>query len=531
MSVNTTRRSGEGPGEDLSTRPAEPRPPGFGVLAWLRWGWRHLTSMRTALILLFLLALAAVPGSVLPQRGRDASAVATFYQTHPGLAPVLDKLSLFDVFSAPWFGAIYTLLFVSLAGCVIPRSWRHAKTLRAKPPAAPRNLSRLPYHLSFETDVAPDEALAAARRVLRGRRFRLRTGSETVAAEKGYLRETGNLLFHLALLSMLFAFAAGALLGYQGRVLVTEGKGFANTLASYDTFDPGTVFSAGSLQPFSLRLLDFHASYVSTGQKRGQPRTFKAKVRYRATPASRQEPYTISVNHPLKVDGLRVFLMGHGYAPTFLVRDGKGHVAFKGAVPFLVENRSTFESTGVIKVPDARPTQLGFAAFFLPTAMTPPGGQPVSVWPAAKNPKVTLLGYKGDLGLGSGKPQSVYELDTSHLHKLNAKTLRPGQIMRLPGGVGSITFTGYKQWAGLQVTDSPAEGWALVSAVLAVLGLVLSLGVRRRRVWVRARRGEPGRTVVDVAGLTRGDAGGSFDEEIAALTERMRSSIQRSHKE
>ena len=43
--------------------------PSLGFIGGLRWMWRQLTSMRTALILLFLLALAAVPGSVFPQRG------------------------------------------------------------------------------------------------------------------------------------------------------------------------------------------------------------------------------------------------------------------------------------------------------------------------------------------------------------------------------------------------------------------------------------------------------------------------------
>lgn len=122
----------------------EPRPKGMGPLGWLRWGWRQLTSMRTALILLFLVALGAVPGSVLPQRGQAPEKVAEYLKEHQQLGPWLDRFSLFDVFAAPWFAAIYILLFVSLAGCVIPRSRKHYQAMRARPPAAPRNLSRLP---------------------------------------------------------------------------------------------------------------------------------------------------------------------------------------------------------------------------------------------------------------------------------------------------------------------------------------------------------------------------------------------------
>src|SRR5690606_2507051 len=95
------------------------------LAAWLRNGWRQLTSMRTALVLLFLLALAAIPGSVLPQRGVNPQDVADYYAAHPDLAPVLDRLGGFDVYRSPWFSAIYLLLFVSLVGCVVPRLRDH----------------------------------------------------------------------------------------------------------------------------------------------------------------------------------------------------------------------------------------------------------------------------------------------------------------------------------------------------------------------------------------------------------------------
>src|SRR5581483_1802992 len=101
----------------LSTQPAPPtRPSGRGPLPALRKLWRQLTSMRTALLLLALLALAAVPGTVIPQRGLDPVKVDSFLANHPHLGPLMDKLSLFDVLAAPWFAAIYLLLFISHVG-------------------------------------------------------------------------------------------------------------------------------------------------------------------------------------------------------------------------------------------------------------------------------------------------------------------------------------------------------------------------------------------------------------------------------
>ena len=97
--------------------------------------------MRTALVLLFLLALAAVPGSVVPQENIDAVKVANWKADHPTLTPVYETLGLFNVYGSVWFSAIYILLMVSLVGCVVPRLRVYWRAMRAQPPprpAAPR---------------------------------------------------------------------------------------------------------------------------------------------------------------------------------------------------------------------------------------------------------------------------------------------------------------------------------------------------------------------------------------------------------
>ncbi|GAB3960824.1 cytochrome c biogenesis protein ResB [Actinoallomurus acanthiterrae] len=498
------------------------RPAGIGLLGWLRWGWRQLTSMRTALVLLFLVALGTVPGSFLPQRGSAPEDVTTFISNHKTLAPWLDKLSLFDVFSAPWFAAIYILLFVSLAGCVLPRTKHHYAQLRARPPKAPRNLGRLPEAASYETDVAPETVLAEARTILKERRFRVDAYDDAVAAEKGYLRETGNLVFHLALLVLLFAVGSGAALGYKGNVLVTEGEGFSNTLTSYDAFKGGRSFNSSTLPPFTVWVDSFKAGYLMSGPNRGQPTSFAAKIRYKNGPKSKAKPYDLQVNHPLNVDGARVYLLGHGYAPRFTVRDGKGQVAFQGAVPFLPTNEATYASEGVIKVPDAQPDQLGFIGLFWPTAAPNQQGKVVSAFPAAWNPQVALFAFKGDLGLSNGAPQSVYRLDTKNLKPIlmgnKVKPLATGQTLQLPNGAGSVTFDGYKQYVTLAVNHDPGRVPALAAGIVAIMGIVASFLVRRRRVWVRAKAAEGGRTVVDVGGLTLGGATPDFD----AIVERLK---------
>jgi cytochrome c biogenesis protein len=504
----------------VAPRPAAPR---LGPGGWLRWAWRQLTSMRTALILLFLLAVASVPGSVLPQEGIDPAAVTQYYTAHPALAPLLNRLGLFSVFAAPWFAAIYLLLFLSLAGCVLPRTVRLVGSARQQPPRAPRRLARLPMSARYQTALPPAEALACAARMLSGRRFRMRTGDGWVSAEKGYLREVGNLLFHIALLALLASVGLGGIFGYKANRLLVAGQSFADTPTALDVFRPGRLVSPANLAPFSVTLNRFTASYETSGPTVDEPIAFNAQVSYTDDPGSPVRHYDLQVNHPLVVDGVSVYLIGHGYAPEFTVRDGQGNVVFSGPVPFIPVEQSGLTSEGVIKVPDATPTQLGFEGVFLPSAADQ-GGRLVSVFPAPLRPVVSLVSYAGNLGLNSGASQSVYDLDLTAMHQLPIapKPLAVGQSMKLPDGDGTITYTGYRQWASLAITYDPGQIPALISGFLALAGLILSFLVRRRRVFVRAAPGPDGTTVVEFGGLARSDAAGGFEAEFDDLARDLR---------
>ena len=507
----------------LTTQPDAPvaRPPGQR-LAPLRRAWRQLTSMRTALLLLFLLALAAVPGAFLPQRGLNPVRVQEYFVEHPSLAPVLDRFSLFDVYAAPWFAAIYLLLFVSLVGCLVPRIRLHARALRSAPPAAPTHFSRLPASDRWETDDDPDTALDAARSALRGWRVTRRDGA--LSAEKGYLRETGNLLFHVSLVVLLVGIALGGLFGFQGSVLVVEGRSFASTVFSYDDIRPGRRFDAEQLAPFAFTLEDFEAEYDDAGRAL----TFAADITWTpdaGDPDEAPRPYELRVNHPLSAAGARLYLIGHGYAPHLRVTDADGQVAHDGAVPCLPQD-TKFVSSCVLKVPNTSGEQLAFEGVFTPTtAQDPETGRVTSVHPAPDEPALTLVGYSGDLGLGDGVPQSVYRIeDRSRLSPIDegrARLLQPGDSWELPDG-STLTWVDTPEWITVQVTQDPGKLVALLASGGMVVGLLLSLFVRRRRVWVRASAGPDGaRTVVEAGGLGRTDAE-SFAAEFQALTERLR---------
>jgi cytochrome c biogenesis protein len=483
--------------------------------------WRRLVSMRTALVLLFLLALASVPGSLLPQRPLNPPKVQQYLATHGAWGRFLDRIGAFDVFGSVWFSAVYLLLFASLIGCLIPRITVYARALRTRPLKAPRNLDRLAEHTALSTGLDPDDA---ADRISRSLRPRWRTevraeqdGAVAVSAEKGYSREAGNLLFHVSLLAALVLIAGGRLLSYEGSIVTTEGSGFCNRPISYDSFSAGRWVAPTALADFCIDRLDrFSASY----REDGTPADFRAEVSYSEDLASESRHSVITVNHPLRLKGDRVYLLNHGFSPTVTItRPGRTPVTDTEA--FLPQDE-VLTSEGAFKLPGRDATKdddLGLSAIFAPTPVIS-GGVVSSIAPQATAPVLAVLAYTGELNPG-GAPQSVYSLDqkqiaTGKLKQVGAQNLAIGQSMTLPDGT-VIRFDGYRQWANLQISHDPTQTWLLVAAILMVAGLLGSLAVRRRRLWVRiATPDGEARSVVSVGGLARND-GGNFSTEFQAI--------------
>jgi len=214
--------------------------------------------MRTALVLLMMLGVAAIPGSFIPQRSQNPIAVSDFFETSPTRALWYERFSLFDVFSSPWFSAIYILLFISLIGCVLPRSFEHYKASRALPPVTPKNLSRMEHHTEWK---GTGDELEVARAWFKKNRFRIRELDGSISAEKGFTRETGNLFFHLALVLILLGVSFGSLFGMRGDAIVNVGERFINTPTTFDSLSFGKLFNEKSLPPFSIEVDKFVAKY------------------------------------------------------------------------------------------------------------------------------------------------------------------------------------------------------------------------------------------------------------------------------
>jgi len=465
--------------------------PELGFIALVRYAWRQLTSMRTALILLMLMGIAAIPGSLIPQRITNQIAVRELFKTNPELAKWYDRFYLFDVYGSPWFSAIYILLFISLIGCVLPRSLEHYKAMRAQPPVTPKNLNRLSHHQEL---VAGADGLEVAKSWFKQNRFRIRIEDGSISAEKGYLRETGNLLFHLSLILILVGVSFGSLFGMRGEAIVNVGERFINVPTSFDTLAFGKLKSESDLTPFEIKVDKFEAEY---NPKTNAPVDYTAWVTVKSSGKSAKK--VMKVNSPLTFGNTRVYLQANGYSPVVTVRDSVQNVVFQGPVPFLPQD-GNLRSIGSIKVPDTTP-QLGFVSSFVPTNARTTDQGAVSIFPELLDPKLLFSIWEGDLGLDSGIPQSVYKIDTTEMKQIGLGSVKPGQTYTYTGG--SITLETVVPWINLQIVEDPGKSYALVGGIVAILGLLSSLYGRRRRIWVR--RTQSG---VEIAGLAKNSAPG-----------------------
>ncbi|MDQ4004694.1 MAG: cytochrome c biogenesis protein ResB [Actinomycetota bacterium] len=467
---------------------------------------RTLRSMRTALILLLVVAVASVLGSLVPQIGVDRRAVIDVFVEHPLRARIYQALGLFDVYGSLWFTFIYSLLLVSLASCLVPRTrarWRE----RARRPQAVRELEGMRHFAEGVFPMAPEPALDRARRVLRRRRFRVTAADPGLAAEKGAARESGSLLFHWSLFLILIGAVYGKGFGFSGQATVVEGETWTEAHASYDGPPvEGRFFSEDMHAGFRMRLERFEAAY----HPNGIPRHFISEVSLLDEAGRVAESTSLGVNEPLSHQGVKIYQQGYGWAPVIEVRGG-GRVLASGPVVFITRTPNDMRRPwqGVIKLPSLRP-QVGIQFSLFPDPRAGVTGQPML---HALDPFLSYTVWEGDLRLSSA--QSVFELDRAGLRRIDSGGVGIGESAELPGGL-TVTFTNILRYSQFLVKRDPGTGIMLLAALLIVAGLIPALSSSRRRVWVRAIPEDGAGTRLQVGGFAL-QRRAAFEEEFREI--------------
>ncbi|MFL5737849.1 MAG: cytochrome c biogenesis protein ResB [Actinomycetota bacterium] len=478
--------------------------------------WRTLRSMRTALILLLFLAAAAIAGSLVPQADVSPLRVESIFRDHPLRARIYDALGLFHVYGSLWFTLIYSLLLLSLAACLFPRTRALIRNVRAKPqPAHELEMMR---HYAVRTVVAPPaEVIPSSRRVLKRRLFRVSVADGAVAADKGLAREAGSLLFHWSFFLVLIGIIYGKGTGFTGQAVVAEGQTWVEAHANYDGNIREGAFFNGQHTGIGVHVENFSATFHPDGI----PSDFVTRAQILDPDGNVERTVDIRVNHPVSVDGLHIYQFGYGWAPVIDVTQNgtplaTGPVVFQQPQAPAGVDQSTIPWNGVVKLPSMHP-QVGIELQLWPDgrglASVLAGGSPVSMRDAF-HPVITYTAYRGNLH--AGQLQNIATLDTTDMRKFQQGLLRSGVAANLGNGL-SVSFPELRQYTVLQVSRDRGLPIMLIAAVLILLGLLPALYTSRRRLWVRAEAGRNG-TVLQVAGfaLQRKE---QFEEEFAHVVD------------
>lgn len=496
--------------------------------------------MRTAIVLLLMLAAASVVGSVLPQIPNSPRRVAAYRLDHPVWGDIFQAAGAFDVFGSWWFALITGLLVVSLVACLVPRSRALVRTARQRPIHA-RELDAFPSHAELAVRSDPSTAVAAAARILRRKGFRVEVDREagSVAAEKGTLRELGSLTFHWAALLLLIVVIVGKGTGYVGFATIVEGTTWTDARLNFDGDVRTGRFFADGFSGTEITLVDYQDAFRATGA----PMDFRSVVRL-AAPDGTTADATVSINHPVSFNGIRIHQFGFGWAAVVRIEQG-ARVLYDGPVVMgqgspAGANPLAQPWVGVVKLPTLRP-QAAIVLQLYPSleayveTLRTGVAQPMT---EATAPFMSYELWEGrivDNALSGVDARFMRRTATGGIGQgwtVNAErgcvveglgTGLPAALEGLScpdgGGPGSLTmaFPELRQYATLQVSRDATVGLVLLAAILLVAGLLPALYVSRRKVWVRVRGAAAG-SVLEVGGfaLQRQDR---FGPEFAALVD------------
>jgi cytochrome c biogenesis protein len=496
--------------------------------------WRSLRSMRTALILLLLLALASIAGSLVPQLGNSPMRVGSIFRDHPLRARIYDSLGLFDVYGSWWFTLIYTLLLLSLGACLVPRTRAMIRNLRARPQPS-RELDAYPHYAEVPVGADAEHAARLATRVLRRSLFRVSRsgGARSVAADKGLAREGGSLLFHWSFLLILIGVIFGKGTGFTGYAVISEGDCWVEAAANYDGNIRAGRFFGGDHTGARVCVRDFEDRF----RQSGQPMDFVTTATLQSGEGGPARTVDIRVNEPAGVDGVRLYQYAFGWSPVIEVRRA-GQLIASGPTPF--ERDPVPPGLGELQVP-------WHGVVRLPTT-EPQVGIEFQLWPDSRaffavartgtipimnrvfRPVLRYRAFEGDLA--SELRPSFARLDTRALREVRSGVIGAGQTVDLRTGkvIGSaargaregltVTFADLKQYTVLQVSRDRGLGIMLAAAVLILLGLIPALYTSRRKVWVRAEPAGEG-SVLKVGGYAL-QRTSQFEQEFERLIRRLR---------
>jgi cytochrome c biogenesis protein len=295
-----------------------------------------VSSMRFAIGLLVMLAIAAIIGTVMKQNQAAPDYVNQF---GPFWFEIFRKLGLYTVYSAWWFLLILAILIVSTSLCIARNAPKMLRDMRSWRESVREESLRNFHHKSEWTSAGSAVALAsqtAQRLGNAGYRVKLvdKPNGVLVAAKKGAANKFGYIFAHSAIVIILL----GGLLDsdlpirfqqwfmgktpYVGAGLIAQipsqhRLGLGNPSFRGNTMIPEGQDSASAILPqsngvliqelpFTIHLNKFIVDFYSTGM----PKLFASEVTIRDHETGKTFPASIKVNQPLIYRGVAIYQSG-----------------------------------------------------------------------------------------------------------------------------------------------------------------------------------------------------------------------------
>ena len=249
---------------------------------------RFFSSMRFAIVLLVLLALACIVGSVFPQLQSYDYYAARYSER---AATVVLVLYLDDVFHSWWFIALTALLCLNLLSCNLLRAKGIFQRVQAD--CDIQKTLRSPADIEIENGKDPEKIFQRLR-IHAVRKTELPDGTEAWMGTKNRIGHWGAWICHLGMLLLIFGFALGQMTAQQFTV-----AGFAG--------DKVLQADAGN-GGMKITIEDFAVTY----DQDGSPKQYTTKLS--AQSDAQEETGTASVNHPARLFGYLFSQNSYGYA-------------------------------------------------------------------------------------------------------------------------------------------------------------------------------------------------------------------------
>jgi cytochrome c biogenesis protein len=442
--------------------------------------WSFFSSVKLAITLLIIIAIASILGTIIPQQDAAGEFAG---KLSPGMASVLDKLQVFDIFHSIWFLGLLLLLSVNLIVCSLnrfPSSWKRFRAI--SPPDEPALFKDLESNRVILTERKLEGEAERIEGLLK-KRFKIverkdKGVTSFVTAEKGRFSYFGVYLIHVSVLIIIAGMIIGFLLGFEAYVEVPEGE-------SFDTVQLKGGKGIKKLD-FTVRCDRFTIDYY----KDGTPKLYQSDIAFIKNDNTLHQTPVI-VNHPATFEGIRFYQAHYGKVPSgeavIMLQKGR-----EKAQPIKVSVGKAFDLPGN----EGKATVVRME----PNLMQM--GPAVKINIAADTGNVQFWVFQNIEQIEEENPGL-----TDHVPLFNPGVFAPY--------VFSLDMIQTKYFTGLQVARDPGVPVVVAGSLLLVFGFMAVFFYAHRQVMVRIDR-QGTHTRISVTGKTNKDPVG-LSREIQRL--------------